>query len=121
MRFNILKLATDNGICFSFNKAKADEIYANSTYVKTIGKLQQLDQYRFQGNFPSWFFNNQEPKVKPSKNMRLCLVIDSNRNYIENLSFKSDFESLDVLIGLSGDLKKYLSFINLNCYFSLLR
>jgi hypothetical protein len=98
------KSITDNGICCSFNKAKADEIFVKSNYVKTIQELQQLDQIsEVYPDVPGWYITQQEPKIKPGENMGLFLVIDSHSNYLEDLSVESDFQSLDFLIGSTGE------------------
>ncbi len=99
------KSITDNGICCSFNKAKADEIFVKSNYAKIIQERQQVDQISSEiySDVAGWYITKQEPKIKPGENMGLSLVIDSHSDYLSDLSVESDFQSLDVLIGPTGE------------------
>jgi len=98
------KSFADIGICCSFNKAKADEMYVNSSYIKVIQNQEKYDELRFEskGNDSVLFQSKFEPKIKPGKNMGLYLEIDSHINDVREFSVESDFESLDVLIGQIG-------------------
>jgi len=99
------KISTDSGICCSFNKERADEIYVESTFTKIFTELQEADKFRSLtlGKVPDWYTNQGEPKVKTGKNMGLYIEIDLHTDDLGYFSINSDFVSQTILIGQSGN------------------
>ncbi len=100
------KSVTDIGICCSFNKDKADEIYVESIYSRTIEKLQQHEKLisPTKGNIPDWYTTKDEPKTMSGIDKGLYLMIDSNTDNLEDYSINSDFVSQTIIIGSTGKL-----------------
>ncbi len=98
------KTITDDGLCCSFNRDTADEIYVESTFTKMLMELQLIDKLKTPtlGKVPEWYYKKQEPKTKTGHNMGLYIEIDSCTGYLTHLSIKSDFKSQTILIGPSG-------------------
>jgi len=101
------KVTTDQGMCCAFNMEEADKIFVESTYSKTIKRLQkQEENYAFQeSNITgwTWYQQNKEPKSQSGNKMGLTVVLDAHSNLISEYTINTDFKEITASIVPPGD------------------
>ena len=96
---------TDQGICCSFNRESADNIFSKSTYSTLVNNLQESDKNASLENtsLPEWYTTNGEPKSTPGTNMGLALMLDGHTNFLGSFSVGSDYQGYSLFIGEASD------------------
>jgi hypothetical protein len=92
---------TDQGICCSFNKLLADQIYTDNAYSRLVIELEQKEKNDSLESIklPSWFTESKEPNTRTGIHMGLSVAIDSQNHLLGPFSVQTDFQSLTLLIG----------------------
>lgn len=96
---------TDQGFCCAFNIAKADVMYVDSLFSRTVLSLQDNDRnLSFKSsNLPNWYVQNKEPWSKPGISMGLKVTLDAHTELLDAYSIDSSFDSFQILIQPTGD------------------
>ena len=95
---------TDRGMCCSFNKRAAQDIYIENTYTNVLAELQQFDKNKsfISSSLPKKFIQNNEPKTVPGRNKGLVLMLDAHSDLLTPGSIDSDFRGFMGVIGSGG-------------------
>ena len=97
---------TDQGMCCSFNMAKANQILKESKYTQAISARQSEDaEFAFETKDPpGWYTENKEPIPQAGRNKGLMLIIDGHANKVSDGTVK---ENVNGFIALVDDDDKF--------------
>ena len=73
---------TDQGMCCSFNMAKADKLLREGKYTEAISARQSEDaEFAFETKDPpDWYQQNMEPRPQAGRTKGLMLIVDGHSN-----------------------------------------
>jgi hypothetical protein len=99
------KFPTDRGMCCTFNRAAAEDVFKDSTYSRLMNDLKKSDKSAaFQNStLPDWYIENKEPTSRTGINLGLTVYLDAHTDLVEGLSITSDIAGFNTLIAPSGD------------------
>ena len=99
------KFPTDRGMCCTFNRAAAEDIFVASQYTKIMDDLQTSDsKISFQNtSLPQWFVDSGEPNTRTGIDSGLTLYLDAHTDKIEAMSIPSDIQGFTTLIAPRTD------------------
>ncbi len=93
---------TDRGMCCTFNMEKADVIFQESRFQKSIGRLQALDREegkslaKFQ--MPEWYSERNEPTAQAGVSKGLSLVLDAHTDLLAAGTVSEDFQGFFAVV-----------------------
>jgi len=95
---------TDQGMCCSFNMKAADEIFQQATYSKLVKEHQNSDSESafIDSSIPSWYSDENEPKIQPGINKGLTLLIDAHNDILAQSSVETDYSGFTGIITSRG-------------------
>jgi amiloride-sensitive sodium channel len=99
------KFPTDRGMCCTFNRAAAEDIFVESTYTKIMNNLKTSDSREaFQNaTLPQWYVDAEEPNTRTGINSGLTVYLDAHTDKIESMSISSDIQGFSALIAPRTD------------------
>ena len=99
------KFPTDRGLCCTFNRAAAEDVFVASQYTKIMDELQTADsKISFQSSsLPQWFVDSGEPNTRTGIDSGLTLYLDAHTDRIEAMSITSDIQGFNALIAPRTD------------------
>jgi hypothetical protein len=99
------KFPTDRGMCCTFNRAAAEDVFKESTYTRLMNDLKKSDKSAaFQNStLPDWYVNNNEPTSRTGVNLGLTVYLDAHTDLVESLSINSDIAGFNALIAPTSD------------------
>ncbi len=93
---------TDRGMCCTFNMEKADTIFRESQFQKSIIKLQEYDRLdgkeSTQLKLPNWYKEQGEPKPQAGVSKGLSLVLDAHTDILAAGSVGEDFQGFFAVV-----------------------
>ncbi len=95
---------TDQGMCCSFNKKPANQIFLEQSYSSLIERLQAFDRNNsfVKRNFSQDFPDPEEPFPQAGQNKGLYIMLDSHSDLLAGWSSESDFHGFTGLIDTRG-------------------
>ena len=95
---------TDRGMCCSFNKKNADEIFSGKMYTTEFLKNRGDDRaLSFQNTtLMKWYIGEQEPQTEVGLNKGLEVVLDAHNDLLSPGTVSSDFQGLIAMIDSKG-------------------
>ena len=93
-------MPTDKGMCCTFNKDKAEEMFLEGTFAEQITKMQgKVKDGAFEeAKLPELYLTNNEPISYPGTDNGLRLVLDSHSDRLSSGSIGDMFRGFLVLI-----------------------
>ena len=93
-------MPTDKGMCCTFNKEKAEEMFLEGTFSEQITKMQGKDKDGAfeEAKLPELYLTNNEPISYPGTDNGLRLVLDSHSDRLSSGSIGDMFRGFLVLI-----------------------
>ena len=94
------KRPTEQGMCCSFNMAKAEEIFKSSKYRESIAMRQSEEaKTAFDGsNTPTWYTAKKEPTPEAGRDKGLMLVVDGHSDKLSMGSVENSFDGFSVVV-----------------------
>jgi hypothetical protein len=94
------KVATDKGVCCAFNKPKADQIFAKSTYTTIIERLENEEKMAAMDKITSPDFNLGESELvsQSGTKMGLTVMLDAHTDLLAEFSVNSDFKGFTATV-----------------------
>ena len=99
------KFPTDRGMCCTFNRAAAEDVFIESTYTRLMNDLKKSDKSAaFQNStLPDWYVNNNEPTSRSGVNLGLTVYLDAHTDLVEALSINTDIAGFNAVIAPTSD------------------
>lgn len=91
---------TDRGMCCSFNKENATNMFEEESYGEQISRMQETDKNGAfeESDLPDWYDEKKEPIPYPGQRNGLRLVLDSHSDMISSGTIGDTFNGFLVLI-----------------------